>query len=136
MKASDNDWNTQYDNERDYKWTPTSRLTHILSRVSVSRKDRALDVGCGTGQLCRDLLHRGIKVKGVDISRGAIEQANQSTLLSRNEIEFTICDIENDEIDTGKFDLIFCKYVLTFIANKDNFLKVLHRSRLVTECSL
>ena len=38
-------------------------------------------------------------------------------------IEFTVCNVEKDEIDTKKFDVLFCKYVLPFISNKDGFLQ-------------
>jgi len=123
MNISDNKWNTPYDNSKDYKWISTSQLTLILNNISVPKSARALDVGCGTGQLCRDLVHRGMSVKGIDISSTAITQARRSTNFPVSEIEFVICDIENDKIDFGKFDLVFCKYVLAFIANKSAFLK-------------
>ena len=123
MSTANFDWNTQYNNDRDYKWLSTGQLTRILNRTNTPNAARVLDIGCGTGQLCRDLVHRGFRVRGVDISSVAIEQAKQSTILPSSRISFTVCDIEKDEIATNKFDTIFCKYVLAFVANKDSFLQ-------------
>ena len=117
------DWNTPYNNDRDYAWLSTSRLTRILNHVNVPNAAKALDVGCGTGQLCRDLVHRDFRVRGVDTSSTAIAQARQSTTLPVNSIEFAVCNVEKDEIATGKYDIVFCKYVLAFISDKSKFLK-------------
>lgn len=124
MSTENIDWNMGYKNERDYKWLPTSRLTHILDRIDIPKGAQVLDIGCGTGQLCRDLVHRGFKVKGVDRSNAAIHQAQQSTMLPNEVIEFAVCDVEKDDIDVDdRFDVIFCKYVLPFITDKDRFLQ-------------
>ncbi len=118
------DWNTQYKNDRDYVWLSTNRLAYVLSRVDAPKSSRALDIGCGTGQLCRDLVHRGFTVRGIDYSDAAIRQARQSTVLPIDTIRFDVCDIEKEEIGTeNKFDLIFCKYVLPFIVDKGVFLQ-------------
>lgn len=120
------DWDTQYKNDRDYVWLSTSRLAHVLSRVDAPKGSRALDIGCGTGQLSRDLVHRGFVVRGVDYSDAAIHQARQSTVLPADTIRFDVCDVEKEKINAeDKFDVIFCKYVLPFIVNKDAFLQKL-----------
>lgn len=117
-------WNAQYENDRDYVWLSTSRLAHVLSQVEMSQSPRALDIGCGTGQLCRDLVHRGFVTIGVDCSDAAIHQAKQSTRLPADTIRFDVCDIEREDINTeSEFDVIFCKYVLPFIGDKTSFLQ-------------
>ncbi len=123
MSPTNSKWNTQYSNGRDYRWLSTDRLTYILNRVTVSNDAKVLDIGCGTGQLCRDLVHRGFCVKGIDSSDAAIEQAKQSTMLPESTIKFAVCDVEKDTIDTRQYDLLFCKYVLAFIVDKDRFLQ-------------
>lgn len=122
MKSTD--WDLQYKNDRDYAWLSTSKLTHVLNQIGAPKSSRALDIGCGTGQLCRDLAHRGFIVKGLDYSDTAIYQARQSTILPADTIHFDVCDIEKDEIHAeDKFDVIFCKYVFAFIASKEIFLQ-------------
>lgn len=123
MSTDNIDWNTRYNNDRDYTWLSTGRLTHILNHVNAPNAAKALDVGCGTGQLCRDLVHRGFRVRGVDMSSTAIAQAKQSTTLPVNSIEFAVCNVEKDDIATGKYDIVFCKYALAFISDKSSFLK-------------
>ena len=123
MSTQNIDWNTPYNNERDYAWLPTARLTHILDHVNTTNAETVLDVGCGTGQLCRDLVHRGFRVRGVDMSSTAIAQAKKSTTLPINSIEFAVCDVEKDDIATGKYDIVFCKYMLAFVSDKNKFLK-------------
>lgn len=123
MNSDNFDWNTQYGKGRDYKWLSTNQLTRVLGRANITNVTRALDIGCGTGQLCRDLVHRGFTVRGIDISSTAIDQARGSTTLPSSTIEFDVCDIEQDVVDLGVFDVIFCKYTLSFIGDKNKFLQ-------------
>lgn len=67
---------------------------------------RALDVGCGTGTNARYLAGRGWDVLGVDGSRLAIERAKAKTE-SSGSVELRHHDFLHDELDAGRFDLVF-----------------------------
>ena len=119
------DWNTSYQKGRDYKQLSTTQLLDVLGGVGAlpfeAGDKKALDIGCGTGQLARDLYHLGYEVTGVDLSSAAIEMATTST--RRDGVSFVVCDIETLEAPLGMFDLITCKYVFAFLAEPLKFLQ-------------
>jgi len=53
------------------------RLQHVSQMVDELRPARILDIGCGSGIVSMELVGRGHKVVGVDLSEGMIAQAKQ-----------------------------------------------------------
>ena len=84
-------WNEAYTNHHDYQQLSTHQVGK-LCHVARSAPKTALDIGCGTGQLARDLYHRGYQVTGIDISTEAISQAQASTIYTQG-ITFAVRDI-------------------------------------------
>lgn len=82
-----------------------------------------LDIGCGTGQLARDLFHRGYEVIGIDLSEAAIDLARSSTIYSGKGINFEVNDFMDFESGSKSFDLVTAKYVIAFIADKKPFIE-------------
>lgn len=98
-------------------------LTKILEDTDIKPGSRALDIGCGTGQLARDLFHRGYDVHGIDLSPVAIDLATSTSIYIGQGMSFEVKDFEKDEIDGQRFDLVICKYVYAFITDTTSFLK-------------
>lgn len=114
-------WNSIYHNGKDYRLISTDSLNRIIEAVAIY-DGRALDIGCGTGQLTRELYHRGFSVTGVDISSQALQSARSASKY----IEYIEMDFESDslgKLGNTKFDLITCKLVFAFIKNPDNFIE-------------
>lgn len=114
-------WDSIYHNGKDYRLISTNSLNRIIEAVDI-HEGRALDIGCGTGQLSRELYHRGFSVTGVDISSEALQSARSASKY----IEYIEMDFESDSLDqlgSTKFDLIPCKLVFAFIKNPDNFIE-------------
>lgn len=66
------------------------------------KRDKALDVGCGTGgRVIHKLVKDGFEVKGIDVSEKMLSIAKSH----HPEIEFELCDICKWQC-SGKFDLI------------------------------
>lgn len=107
-------WDDTYKNNRDFQTLSASDLDWILSYTDTKKDDRALDIGCGTGQLARDLYHRGYEVLGIDISNQAIYMANQPTVYTSKGIDFKLANFEESFDTEDKYDLIICKYVYAF----------------------
>ena len=81
---------------------------------------RALDLGCGTGVLCRALHERGVEAEGVDLSPEMIaiarEHAPQLTFTAANMVTYR---------PGGRFDLITCTGdALNHIFDPDEVLRV------------
>ena len=116
-------WNETYSNHHDYLQLPTHQVGK-LCHVARSAPKTALDIGCGTGQLARDLYHRGYQVTGIDISTEAISQAQASTIYTQG-ITFAVRDITKPPLPPCHYGLITCKYVVAFIADRAAFFRAI-----------
>jgi len=104
------DWNQSYNNNA--KFTPVSEI--VLDKLKLRGK-QALDIGCGTGDLLRQLAARGFDITGVDLSSVAIEKAKEQpgTFIAG---DFMDADL------SGSYDVIFINKVLAFVDDKKAFL--------------
>ncbi len=125
-------WDETYKNGRDFKYLSTADLDYIINKTGL-KSGKALDIGCGTGQLARDLYHRGFEVTGVDLSPAAIDIANFSTVKLGQGIDFIAEDFMSFNT-TEQFDLAICKYVLAFISDKPAFAKKVRESMAPKSC--
>lgn len=78
------------------------QLLMLLDRLG-SAVHTALDLGCGTGVLCRELAQRGIDAAGVDLSAGMIDIARSRAPGCR----FTVGDMVTFRPEE-RFDLVTC----------------------------
>ena len=123
MTTTDHYWSSYYSRGKDFRPITASALTRLLSFVDDAAPRTNLDIGCGTGQLTRELYHRGYSCFGVDVSAKAIEVARSLTV--RDELEYRHGDIEADIINNAlrqAYGLITCKFVYAFIKDKTRFL--------------
>lgn len=101
-----NHWNKVYKAGR--KFTPVSEI--VLDNLQLTGKT-ALDIGCGTGILARQLDKRGFKVTGIDLSDFGISQAKN--LDPEHKITYIAGDFM--EMDTEhKYDIVVVNKVLAF----------------------
>jgi 2-polyprenyl-3-methyl-5-hydroxy-6-metoxy-1,4-benzoquinol methylase len=69
----------------------------------------ALDVGCGEGQLCAELLHHGWRsVAGVDISKTRIRRARER----HPNVDFYDVPLAQTDVPPGSFDLVVMDNVI------------------------
>ena len=88
---------------------------------------RALEVGCGSGQLLCDLLRRNFKVVGVDLSPGMI-QASRSLVAQRlpdRRVDLIMADIEDLCFPNASFDLIIAAGVIEYLPSDQRTLREL-----------
>lgn len=113
------DWDKQYLKDNDYTMLKTKTIEDIYN---ISAKHSSyLDLGCGTGHLTREMWHRGFeRVLGVDGSEAALDLAKNATI---QPIEYRQISLDSSfsEKIPETFDLITCKYTLTFIKDIDSF---------------
>lgn len=103
---------------------------HIINLLSLTKGDRFLDVGCGSGIFLAELVKRtGIKAIGVDFSEKQIDYARKH--FSDLGIEFKVCDAEAMDFPDNSFNKILCYGVLHYIkdikkqkAAIDSFLRI------------
>lgn len=117
-------WNSYYSSRKDFGLITAQMLTQILNYTDSSLSKLCLDIGCGTGQLTRELYHRGYRCHGVDVSNKAIDLARSYTTNS-SQLTYQQLDFETaDPIDLPiqEYSLITCKLVYAFIKDKPAFL--------------
>lgn len=106
-----NYWNKLYKSGR--KYSPVSEI--VLDKLELSGKT-ALDIGCGTGELTRQLKARGFTVTGIDMSDVAIEAAKRID----RDILYLCGKFEQSALD-GRYDVIVINKVLAFVDDMDSF---------------
>lgn len=114
-----------YEQGGDFRPLHTTNINFLLSTVgSSSRKiKKVLDIGCGTGQVVRDLYHRCYDVTGIDSSAVAIKLAQSSTIFLGKGVNFECLDFMDETLTGKRYDLLICKYVYAFIADKEAFFR-------------
>ncbi len=115
-------WDDWYSEGIDYGQIKDSMVTYFAGRIDEKPNRKALDIGCGTGRLTRQLKDNGFIVTGIDPAQIAIAKAVRLD----NEIDYRVGEI--DVVEGEVFDLIMCKLVYKFVDDKRDFL------RRVKEC--
>lgn len=101
-------------------------LTDVfLKKVSLKKKAKVLDVGCGVGHTCGHLaqVYEDASITGVDISLDAIKNAKSNY----EDISFITADACDLPFKDDSFDLVICESVLIFIKDKEKALKEMIR---------
>jgi SAM-dependent methyltransferase len=99
----------------------TALVAELVSRRADGR--RALDIGCGAGQLCLELARRGFDVHGADVSGPLIAAAVEGAgdFVEAPEQRFRICEPDALPFE-GRFDVITAIGVLPYVANHGIFI--------------
>lgn len=78
--------------------------------IDIKEYDSVLDIGCGTGALCKTLSDDGLSVTGVDTSLGMLNQARKKLKDSRVELVHIDPD-DSLPFKDKSFDLVITSYV-------------------------
>lgn len=103
----------------------------ITKSISYIRKNndsnniKILDVGCGFGYVTNNRFGKqeDIEILGIDKNEGAIKLATEQ--YGNHHIKFSVGDIEEKNYFPGKYDLIFCGFVLHHLGNSEGVLNKL-----------
>ena len=102
-----------------------------LSRLPLDRMERALDVGCGSGELTSALQNlTKLQFIGIDLSPHAIELAAGRFCRPGRPLEFAVGDALSLPFPDGTFDLVFDRGCLHSLAGDDerrSYLDEVHR---------
>lgn len=126
LSTSDSLWSKQYKTGHDYQLISSQAISRFLTHTNPSVPRTALDIGCGTGQMTRELYHRGYRVVGLDVSAEAITQAKTLTAVPDDQLIYMHTDIEREDLAQlphVPYGLITCKLVYAFIKDKPAFLE-------------
>ena len=104
----------------------------LLALLAPARGERILDLGCGTGNLSRELMSRGAFVTSVDSTPSMVRAAEA------NGVEAILADEATFESEK-QFDAIASNFALHWIDDQNAFFKNAHKllkpgGRLAVEC--
>lgn len=91
----------------------TPLVERVLHRAGVGRGTELLDLGCGTGLLCRSAADRGARVTGIDRDAGQIAQA--AALVPEG--AFAVGDMLALRYPTDRFDVVVCVQSIMHVTN-------------------
>lgn len=114
------DWEKRYKNDINYWQFPENILDDLLG--AIKKKDKILDLGCGCGYLVNQLQERGYCALGVDSSEEALIRSGdlyKKDLIKKGNLL---------DINFSEFDLVFIKFVLAFVSNRNYLLHRIKKS--------
>lgn len=101
------DWGrTSQDYARYRPGYPPSFYERITSLGVGLPNQRVIDLGCGTGNVARELARRGCEVTGVDSSERQIAEARRLAREEGLKIDFLVRPAEKTELGDESFDIV------------------------------
>jgi len=82
---------------------PAEIVDAVVANAAVGRGGAVLEIGCGTGQLTRQLAGRALNLTAIDIGPAIVEVARRN--VTDPAVRFQVCSFE-DFAGRGPFDLI------------------------------
>ncbi|MFI9228657.1 class I SAM-dependent methyltransferase [Streptomyces rimosus] len=117
-------WHQHYADGRSFRPLIEPERRFLADRLPARPGARALDVGCGTGELACYLHALGYSVLGIDYAPSAIDASRQAAAGLGAGIIFRLLDIEAPgpyfRPDPG-FDLVTCRLSYAFLRDRDAF---------------
>lgn len=92
-------------------------VLRFLDEYAQNRSLRILEVGCGSGGVIQEVLKRGHKVVGTDISGEMLKEAKETTKDYPIDAVYIKGDIERIPVSDNSFDVVICVGVLQYLQN-------------------
>jgi SAM-dependent methyltransferase len=89
----------------------------LLEAAAPVAGERALDVGCGIGQVTRDLARLGLRATGIDLSRQMLEKGRELAAGIAG-AELVEGDAQVHPFPDGAFDLVTSRFGAMFFADR------------------
>lgn len=93
-----------------------------LASYRQSKRERVLDIGCGTGNYALALAGCGFEVAGVDFAAGMLEKAKAKA--AHTSVKLGQADLNDDlPFASESFDAVICIHVLQCVADANRLLR-------------
>jgi SAM-dependent methyltransferase len=93
---------------------PEALLNHVCEVATLSAGDHVLEIGCGTGQLTRALLARGLRVSAIEPGARLIALAQQN-VGDLGDVEFVHARLEDAPLPREHFRAVFSASAMHWI---------------------
>jgi ASC-1-like (ASCH) protein/8-oxo-dGTP pyrophosphatase MutT (NUDIX family)/protein-L-isoaspartate O-methyltransferase len=130
MFTTQDEWDRGYTEGRRYRPLTDAERSLLATHLPPAARGRALDVGCGTGELAAHLSSTGYTVDAVDWSQTALAEAGTR---HGDTVRWLRLDVETDDgasLHADGYNLITLRFVAPFLTSRDRTLDALgHRLR-------
>ncbi|WP_406116327.1 methyltransferase, FxLD system [Streptomyces sp. NBC_01014] len=127
MGITRTDWSEHYNDGRSFRRLGDEEKGLLVEHAPAPEGGRALDIGCGTGELSVYLASLGYTVDGADFAEGALERA-RAEHAEMDGVRWLSLDVERDDL-TGLaedgYDLIVLRLSIAFIRDRTRVLRSL-----------
>ena len=105
-----------------YSLTPTRREVKrlVLPLIESNPKIKILEIGCGTGQLIKEIHTEHMSYLGIDAAKNMIRLAQKDN--KEKNVKFLALPIESYETQE-RFDLIICTHAFPYFPEKEKTMK-------------
>ncbi|MER5549765.1 methyltransferase, FxLD system [Streptomyces sp. NPDC002589] len=119
------EWSEHYNDGRGFRRLGDEEKGLLVEHAPAPEGGRALDVGCGTGELAVYLVSLGYTVDGVDFAEGALERA-RTEHAGLEGVRWLCLDVEHDDLaDLAEdgYDLVVMRLSIAFIRDRARILR-------------
>ncbi|MET9388081.1 methyltransferase domain-containing protein [Streptomyces sp. NPDC002928] len=130
MFTTQDEWDRGYTEGRRYRPLTDAERSLLATHLPPTAEGRALDVGCGTGELAAHLSSSGYTVDAVDWSETALAEASTRHGRAARWLRLHIEEDDGASLNADGYDLITLRFVAPFLSARDRTLDALgHRLR-------
>jgi SAM-dependent methyltransferase len=101
---------------------PDEIIDQACRVAGIGRGDQVLEIGCGSGQLTRSLVARGLHVTALEPGKNLIALARQN-LENAGEVEFVNASFEDALLPREQFQAVFCASAFHWVDPKVSWQK-------------
>ena len=119
------DWSEHYNDGRGFRRLGDEEKSLLVEHAPAPEDGRALDIGCGTGEMSVYLASLGYTVDGADFAEGAIERARAEHAEVEG-VRWLRLDVERDDLAAfaeDGYDLIVLRLSIAFIRDRARVLR-------------
>ncbi|MEU0228190.1 methyltransferase domain-containing protein [Streptomyces sp. NPDC006284] len=116
------DWSEHYNEGRGFRRLGAEEKGLLVEHAPAPEDGRALDIGCGTGELAVYLASLGYIVDGADFAQGALERARAEHAGVKG-VRWLSLDVELDDLAEDGYALIVLRLAIAFILDRTRVLR-------------
>lgn len=127
MRTTRAQWSEHYNNGRSFRRLSNEEKSLLAEHAPAPDDGRALDIGCGTGEMSVYLSSLGYTVDGADFAEGALARA-RAEHADVEGVRWLSLDVERDDLAVlaeDGYDLVVLRLSIAFIRDRTRVLRSL-----------